>query len=198
VDGVAMSKPPDVRWSEFQSSDDSKHWQYMVGATFGPHHLVVRATEEHDRKQGIDLLLIDRRDARKVLRVDMKRDFIAARTGCLPIEHESVVDPDTGQVISPGWAVTSQADYIGFALERVNLLHMLSVAHLHAKLGEIAQDFADEVCTTGSTCGAQRWWTRFYRVPILYLIRHGIHRGQFRLVTEQGQFNFIKDRLFKL
>lgn len=88
----------------------------------------IRKATMHEQRQGIDRIFT-RKDDGAVCRVEYKSDLTASKTGNAFVETVSV--DMTGK---PGWAYTSQADYLVYYLPKDGTLYVITFDVLRRRL----------------------------------------------------------------
>jgi hypothetical protein len=146
-------------------------------------YLVVDGTEHHDRKQGVDSILIKRLDVNRIYKVDWKLDQGVAKSGRLTIEAVSqrfggrvesrngISRAIGGRVVKLGWARTSQADLVVSYSPWESRAYELSMAAIQEKWDTIER-FSLEAVETRDARGG--WITENYYVPKDWLSLHQI------------------------
>lgn len=151
----------------------------IVSRAFEPEYVVVQGTEDHDRRQGVDLILIRRIDAEEVFRVDVKIDDKSQRTGNLPLEDGHAYE--SGKWGS-GWCWTTKSHFVVFYNEERNRAWSLSIPEIRAAWPSIQ---AQPRRPTGTQRGSERWQTFNYCCRIDWLKERGLILREFTVEGDQ-------------
>lgn len=131
----------------------------------GEQWLVVEASQQHDRKQGVDAIHIDNQDCRIIHRVDYKLDSQATKyawseavgpEGQLTLEDHHVYDDGRR---TKGWVHTSKADRIISYVPQLEIAYCLILERIRQSWDRVSLHGLNQVRN-------QQWTTFNYYVPV--------------------------------